>query len=708
MADGCTISLKKDGLGNIGGVLALNDGELAQRCRALLTITEGFPTYGGLAGRDLEALTQGLLEITDPDYLRYRIRTAEYLAEKAWAAGVPTVRPPGGHAVYLDAGALLPHIAPHELPAQALGLRAVPRGRRTRSRDRHTDVRSTTGRSARRGSPQRARASRAPATGVHAEPHRLRRGGHRRGGAAARRRCAGCASPNSLRGCATSPLGSLRCERSGVARAPRPLTSWFQGWPSDRRSGERTRRADEGARRAGSAGRPAPGPDPALRRVDRSPSRHPRPLVAARGGRAGVRAGTRLLGLALGGRRPDLADRRARGVVTASIAPSAHGRREHGSALVVSGPGAPVRWRHRDALPLLRHGCGRRSVPGLASVPRRHRIRVHPPRRVRCARPGLGVQPPRGPRPPVAVGKYPCVVHRRDQRRLPGHLAPQRAHVDGAPPRRGPSPRGSPRRRDPARGGHRAVSRARPRAASSKWSPTPQRSAPTPRSGRSSTTWSTTRASPFCSTHSPAPPSRRSRSSGSLGTPRSSSPPSPAQEIVRIDDVMHDARYGHMAPHFGMPAGHLPVRSYLAVPVRARDGNVLGGLFFGHPEAAQFTEVDERIVAGIAIQAAIAFDNARLYESEHEARVVSDASRGRAQPARRRQPGAHRILGARHDLERACRLDLIIPCRPVRDRRVRRRRQLPADRVGPRERLAGGSDRDGVFTGRSRRSTRTR
>ena len=120
LADGCTISLKKDGLGNIGGVLALNDSALAQKCRALLTITEGFPTYGGLAGRDLEALSQGLLEITDPDYLRYRIRTAEYLAEKAWSAGVPTVRPPGGHAVYLDAGALLPHIPPHELPAQAL------------------------------------------------------------------------------------------------------------------------------------------------------------------------------------------------------------------------------------------------------------------------------------------------------------------------------------------------------------------------------------------------------------------------------------------------------------------------------------------------------------------------------------------------------------------------------------------------------------
>lgn len=120
LADGCTISLKKDGLGNIGGLLAMNDPEVAARCRNLLILTEGFPTYGGLAGRDLEALAQGLEEVTDPDYLRYRVRTAEYLARKAWEAGVDTVRPPGGHAVYLDARKLLPHIPPHQLPAQAL------------------------------------------------------------------------------------------------------------------------------------------------------------------------------------------------------------------------------------------------------------------------------------------------------------------------------------------------------------------------------------------------------------------------------------------------------------------------------------------------------------------------------------------------------------------------------------------------------------
>ena len=119
-ADGVTMSAKKDGLANIGGFLALGDDDLAARCRTLLILTEGFPTYGGLAGRDLEVIAQGLEEVLEPDYLRYRIRTAEYLAERCWDAGVPTVRPPGGHAVFIDAGAFLPHIPGEQFPGQSL------------------------------------------------------------------------------------------------------------------------------------------------------------------------------------------------------------------------------------------------------------------------------------------------------------------------------------------------------------------------------------------------------------------------------------------------------------------------------------------------------------------------------------------------------------------------------------------------------------
>ncbi|HUP64414.1 MAG TPA: tryptophanase [Thermoanaerobaculia bacterium] len=120
LADGCTMSAKKDGLANIGGFLAMNDDALAERCRNLLILTEGFPTYGGLAGYDLEAIAQGLEEVVQEPYLRYRIRSIEYLAEKLIAADIPIVRPPGGHAVYIDARALLPHIGPLEYPGIAL------------------------------------------------------------------------------------------------------------------------------------------------------------------------------------------------------------------------------------------------------------------------------------------------------------------------------------------------------------------------------------------------------------------------------------------------------------------------------------------------------------------------------------------------------------------------------------------------------------
>lgn len=120
--DGCTMSAKKDGLANIGGFLAVNDDDLAQRCKNMLILTEGFPTYGGLAGYDLEAIAVGLHEVLDEDYLRYRIRSVEYLGDILTRAGIPIVRPPGGHAIYLDARSMLPHIPAGEYPAWALGL----------------------------------------------------------------------------------------------------------------------------------------------------------------------------------------------------------------------------------------------------------------------------------------------------------------------------------------------------------------------------------------------------------------------------------------------------------------------------------------------------------------------------------------------------------------------------------------------------------
>ena len=122
LANGMTMSAKKDGLANIGGWLALDDDTLADACRNLLILTEGFPTYGGLAGRDLEAIAQGLREVVDEDYLRYRVRSTAYLGEALDKSGVPLVKPFGGHAIYLDARALLPHVPPLQYPGQSLAV----------------------------------------------------------------------------------------------------------------------------------------------------------------------------------------------------------------------------------------------------------------------------------------------------------------------------------------------------------------------------------------------------------------------------------------------------------------------------------------------------------------------------------------------------------------------------------------------------------
>jgi tryptophanase len=120
LADGATFSAKKDGLANIGGFLGTNDDGLAGREEQLLILTEGFPTYGGLAGRDLEAIAVGLREVVQEDYLEYRIASTRYLGEGLVRQGLPVVQPPGGHAIYVDAGAFLPHVPPTSFPGQAL------------------------------------------------------------------------------------------------------------------------------------------------------------------------------------------------------------------------------------------------------------------------------------------------------------------------------------------------------------------------------------------------------------------------------------------------------------------------------------------------------------------------------------------------------------------------------------------------------------
>jgi tryptophanase len=122
MADGCTFSAKKDAFANIGGLLCSNDDRVAQQETNLLILTEGFPTYGGLAGRDLEAIAVGLEEILEPDYLHYRIVSTEYLGRHIAEGGVPIVEPPGGHAIYIDAARMLPHIPRHRFPGQALAV----------------------------------------------------------------------------------------------------------------------------------------------------------------------------------------------------------------------------------------------------------------------------------------------------------------------------------------------------------------------------------------------------------------------------------------------------------------------------------------------------------------------------------------------------------------------------------------------------------
>ncbi|RMH14327.1 MAG: tryptophanase, partial [Gammaproteobacteria bacterium] len=128
LADGCVMSAKKDALVNMGGFLALKDLELAIQCRTVLIITEGFATYGGLSGRDMEAIATGLEEVFDPDYLNYRIHSTAYLGKKLIEMGIPVIRPVGGHAVYVDAREFYPHIPVEEYPGQALACELYLKG----------------------------------------------------------------------------------------------------------------------------------------------------------------------------------------------------------------------------------------------------------------------------------------------------------------------------------------------------------------------------------------------------------------------------------------------------------------------------------------------------------------------------------------------------------------------------------------------------
>jgi tryptophanase len=128
LADGCTMSAKKDGLANIGGFIACRSEALANDLRTLLVVTEGFPTYGGLAGRDLEAIAQGLREVVEQDYLEYRFASIRYVCERLRAGGIPVLWPPGGHAIFLDAERFLPHVPRQQFPGQALAIELYVEG----------------------------------------------------------------------------------------------------------------------------------------------------------------------------------------------------------------------------------------------------------------------------------------------------------------------------------------------------------------------------------------------------------------------------------------------------------------------------------------------------------------------------------------------------------------------------------------------------
>ena len=394
----------------------MNDDGLAERCRNLLILTEGFPTYGGLAGRDLEAIAQGLREVVEEDYLRYRIRSTAYLGDALHAAGVPVVRPIGGHAVYIDARALLPAHPAARLPRPGAGDRALRGGRDPRLRDRDGDVRATPRRDRDAGG-DGPRPAGDPAPDLHPEPHRLRHRGRPVGRRPGCQTCPAIGSSTSRRPCATSPRRSLRWVRGDGRRPGRrrtrsrgsaPAARAVRARPDAVAASPRPRRPDDPARDRPGSARHADARRPGDDRSRRCRPRARRPGLGT-GRRLGDRAST----------RPPRAERRPRRAPRPP--PAASGRRGARAAVCRrpdpalepgrrgTRPGSPRAEDHRRG--------GAACLPGTRSRPWRTcagSVRAPSP-----ADAGAAGRPPLPRLPPARARATPGGDAQADRRRWP-------------------------------------------------------------------------------------------------------------------------------------------------------------------------------------------------------------------------------------------------------------------------------------------------